>query len=214
MASFRGTTAEQDPRFGGDKKLLLTMTKAGRFSAVLDQKVPDMRKVNLDVIRQWVEHKISTILGVEDDVIVELCMSWLELAQSGAASRSAVDPKSLQLQLTGFLEKATKNFVEELWRLLLDAQNNPGGIPTVFLEAKKEKLREPGQQEQREHTARRRSRWGPPHKDESLDEELGGGWGRSRSSSRHGKQSRRTERREDNNNGREERRSRSRSRTK
>jgi hypothetical protein len=51
-----------------------------------------------------------------------------------------VDPKRMQMALTGFLEKKTGEFVEELWNLLVDAQSNPYGIPAVFLERKKEEM--------------------------------------------------------------------------
>jgi len=42
--------------------------------------------------------------------------------------------------LTGFLEKQTPYFVEELWTLLVDAQQQSHGIPTAFIEKKKEEL--------------------------------------------------------------------------
>lgn len=51
-----------------------------------------------------------------------------------------LDPKKLQLQLTGFLEKSTGMFMEELWGLLVDAQNSLGGIPSAFLQDKKEEM--------------------------------------------------------------------------
>lgn len=51
-----------------------------------------------------------------------------------------LDPKKLQLQLTGFLEKSTGTFMEELWGLLVDAQNSLGGIPSAFLQDKKQEM--------------------------------------------------------------------------
>lgn len=51
-----------------------------------------------------------------------------------------MDPKKLQLQLTGFLEKSTGTFMEELWGLLVDAQNSLGGIPSAFLQDKKQEM--------------------------------------------------------------------------
>lgn len=51
-----------------------------------------------------------------------------------------MDPKKLQLQLTGFLEKSTSTFMEELWGLLVDAQNSLGGIPSAFLQDKKQEM--------------------------------------------------------------------------
>lgn len=51
-----------------------------------------------------------------------------------------LDPKKLQLQLTGFLEKSTGMFMEELWGLLVDAQSSLGGIPSAFLQDKKQEM--------------------------------------------------------------------------
>lgn len=50
------------------------------------------------------------------------------------------DIKSLQIQLTGFLESQTPEFCKELWALLLSAQASPQGIPRELLEAKKMEL--------------------------------------------------------------------------
>lgn len=50
------------------------------------------------------------------------------------------DIKSLQIQLTGFLEKDTAAFCKELWKLLLSAQASPQGVPKELLEAKKQEL--------------------------------------------------------------------------
>jgi hypothetical protein len=48
----------------------------------------------------------------------------------------------VQLELTGFLAKDTGTFMEELWTLLLDAQQQPSGIPQVFIESKKKEILE------------------------------------------------------------------------
>lgn len=50
------------------------------------------------------------------------------------------DIKTLQIQLTGFLEKETAGFCKELWTLCLSAQANPQGVPKELLEAKKLEL--------------------------------------------------------------------------
>jgi hypothetical protein len=50
------------------------------------------------------------------------------------------DIKSLQIQLTGFLDKDTGPFCKELWKLLLSAQGSPQGVPKELLEAKKLEL--------------------------------------------------------------------------
>ena len=51
-----------------------------------------------------------------------------------------MEPKKVQLDITGFLEDKSKAFMEELWGLLVDAQNQPSGIPSIFIEKKKEEL--------------------------------------------------------------------------
>lgn len=50
------------------------------------------------------------------------------------------DIKSLQIQLTGFLDKDTSKFCQKLWSLCLSGQENPQGVPKELLEAKKLEL--------------------------------------------------------------------------
>jgi serine/arginine repetitive matrix protein 1 len=45
----------------------------------------------------------------------------------------------MQINLTGFLEDKTPQFMLELWNLLLEAQKEPSGIPKQLIE---EKLKE------------------------------------------------------------------------
>lgn len=52
------------------------------------------------------------------------------------------DGRSMQMNLTGFLNaKNARTFAQELWELLLSAQENIGGIPAIFLEQKKEEIK-------------------------------------------------------------------------
>jgi hypothetical protein len=51
-----------------------------------------------------------------------------------------LNPKQLQIDITGFLEKQAPVFIEELWTLLVEAQKNKHGIPQAFLEQKKKQL--------------------------------------------------------------------------
>ncbi|EQB59015.1 PWI domain-containing protein [Colletotrichum gloeosporioides Cg-14] len=133
---------------GIDAKLL----KSTKFPPEFNQKV-DMQKVNLQVMKKsdllpataarsiansspfhrWIASKISDILGSEDDVVIELCFNLIE------GSRFP-DIKSLQIQLTGFLDKDTAPFCKELWKLCLSAQTSPQGVPKELLEAKKLEL--------------------------------------------------------------------------
>lgn len=52
------------------------------------------------------------------------------------------DAKDMQINLTGFLNaKNARIFQVELWDLLCSAQENDAGIPTQFLEQKKEEIK-------------------------------------------------------------------------
>ncbi|GAD99471.1 hypothetical protein AN2929.2 [Paecilomyces variotii No. 5] len=113
-----------------DAKLL----RQTKFPPEFSKKV-DMTKVNIEVMKKWIAGKIIEILGNEDDVVIELCFNLLE------GSRFP-DIKSLQIQLTGFLDKDTPKFCKDLWNLCLSAQENPQGVPKELLEAKKLELRQ------------------------------------------------------------------------
>lgn len=53
------------------------------------------------------------------------------------------DSKMMQINLTGFLNgKNAREFMGELWPLLLSAQENIAGIPSAFLEQKKEEIKQ------------------------------------------------------------------------
>ena len=95
-----------------------------------------MSKVNLDTIKPWITTRVNQLLGIDDDVVVEFVFGLLENAQFP-------DPKDMQMNLTGFLNgKNARIFMQELWDLLSSAQENIGGIPTIFLEQKKEEIRQ------------------------------------------------------------------------
>ncbi|TEB34358.1 PWI domain-containing protein [Coprinellus micaceus] len=129
---FKGTSADQDRRFS-DKELKLI--KSMKFPAEFDKKV-DTRKVNLNVIRPWAAKKIVELVGFEDEVVIEYAMGLLE-----DESNPNPDPRKMQINLTGFLTKHTAPFMIELWKLLLEAQEEVSGVPRTFVEQKKEELR-------------------------------------------------------------------------
>ena len=47
----------------------------------------------------------------------------------------------MQINLTGFLTSKTAEFMIGLWKLLLEAQASPSGIPQTFVEEQKEEMR-------------------------------------------------------------------------
>ncbi|OBZ67857.1 hypothetical protein A0H81_12256 [Grifola frondosa] len=130
---FKGTSADQDRRFS-DKELKLL--KSMKFPPEFDKKV-DMRKVNLSVIRPWVVNKVIELVGFEDEVVIEYAMTLLEDNQ-----QPTLDPRKMQINLTGFLTKNAPVFMTALWNLLLEAQESPAGVPRTFVEQKKEEMRQ------------------------------------------------------------------------
>ena len=66
------------------------------------------------------------------------------------------DPKQMQIYLMGFLEKHTTTFMRDLWTLLISAQENELGIPVVFLERKKEEIRQKKMEQASERSPRAR----------------------------------------------------------
>ncbi|OQS05623.1 hypothetical protein THRCLA_02277, partial [Thraustotheca clavata] len=129
---FRGTSLDQDSRFFNHHKKLLAKMK---FPASFGQKV-NIAKVNKDVIHQWVTEKIQEVLGFEDDIVISMACNLLEPPNP----LEPLDPKEMQVALTGFLEGDAAAFMKELWELLLSAQENPTGIPQIFLERKKKEM--------------------------------------------------------------------------
>ncbi|KAI0821913.1 PWI domain-containing protein, partial [Trametes gibbosa] len=136
---FKGTSADQDRRFS-DKELKLL--KSMKFPPEFDKKASrntrvDMRKVNLSVIRPWIVKKVIELVGFEDEVVVEYAMGLLE-----DDAQPTPDPRRMQINLTGFLTKSTPAFMSALWKLLLEAQESPAGVPRTFVEEKKEEMRQ------------------------------------------------------------------------
>lgn len=114
---YRGASLNQDGRFGDkDKKLIAAREWPSEF-----YKRVDMKKVNLIVMKPWIKLRITELLGIEDEVVVNLVNSELE-------EKEKVCPKSMTILLTGFLEKNSGKFMKELWKLLLEAQEQPTGI--------------------------------------------------------------------------------------
>lgn len=88
-------------------------------------------------MNKWITERVTELLGFEDEIVVSLAINLLE----PKGRQEKLDPKELQMALTGFLGADSEKYMEELWTLLVSAQNNATGIPTEFLEKKKEELR-------------------------------------------------------------------------
>lgn len=131
---YKGTSKDQTPFFKDKDSQLIAQRK---WPAIFDQEV-DMSRVNVEVMKAWINHKITELLGFEDDIVISYCLSQLVPEEALAADvderRNYLCPKKLAISLTGFVGKQATHFVRELWKLLLSAQNTTTGIPPEFLE--------------------------------------------------------------------------------
>lgn len=138
MPTIKGTASVSDDH------AMAKQLKQTKFPKIFSKKVA-IDKVNIPVMSQWIEKRISEILGFEDEIVASMAINLFLEPQDG------MDPRRAQLNLTGFLgEEQSALFCDSLWNLLLDAQDQPAGIPTVILEEKKAKMQlEKAEQEAR-----------------------------------------------------------------
>ena len=111
---YRGTTIEQDGRFKNKEKKLLDNIKIPELETNID-----INKIEMKVIKDWIDRKIKLILGFEDEFCVNYTITMLE---------ERTEPKKIFYHLVGFLNNETPNFMKELWKLLNSAQNSKNGI--------------------------------------------------------------------------------------
>lgn len=83
------------------------------------------KKVDLGVIKPWIYERVNEILGFDDEIVANLTANYL---QKHAEDPVPIDPKRMQIHISGFMEKDTPKFMKELWNLLLEAQNSENGI--------------------------------------------------------------------------------------
>ena len=93
---YRGTTIEQDGRFRNKEKKLMENIN---FPKELDSLI-DPSRIDMKVIKEWIEKKIKSILGFDDEFCVNYTVSLLE---------EKIDPKKLHLQLIGI--KGLRNII-------------------------------------------------------------------------------------------------------
>jgi len=122
-----------------------------KFGDCLNKRV-DMSKVKLDVLRPWISKKITDILHIEDDVVVEFVYNQLEEEKYPC-------PKKMQINMTGFLNgRNARQFMGELWALLLSAQESDSGIPAEFIQQKKDEILKREEEQRQRDRSRSRSR--------------------------------------------------------
>merc|ERR1719379_840810 len=90
----------------------------------------------MDVLKPWITRRITELLGFEDDIVIDYCISQLTEPQE-----NGLDPKLLQVNMTGFMERKAAAFCSELWKNLISANQSPVGVPQEFIDEKKNELK-------------------------------------------------------------------------
>ena len=130
MPSIKGTSSVADPR--ARSKAL----KSTKFPSIFSKPI-NLAKVNKPVLTQWIEQKITSILGFDDEIVSSTAINLFLPSECG----SCPDPRRAQLDLAGFLgDDESASFAKEVWSLLLEAQANSSGIPQTLLDQKKKEL--------------------------------------------------------------------------
>lgn len=105
--------------------------RKGRKRPLAFKKKVDISKVNLKIIKQWLDETMQKQLP-DDDIVVEFVYELLS---------DEPDILAIQEQMNNFLgEEESLKFCEELWKLLLSAQKDPDGIPEQLLQQQKRKV--------------------------------------------------------------------------
>ena len=117
-------------------------------------------QVNIEVMRPWVTKKVTAYLGLEDDIVINMVMAELE-------KEDEPDPRRMQVNLTGFLERNTGAFMGELWSMCISAQANFAidergkavkGMPAQLLKEKEDEIMRINKEIQERASKKRRSR--------------------------------------------------------
>ena len=113
-----------DARFGNKHN---KMKRTLSFSAILDKKVA-IQKIQLDVLRPWVTEKITSLINVEDEIVIQYAMNFME-GKRGHGDACLLCGKDMHINLLPFLETKTSQFMKELWQMLISAERSSDGIP-------------------------------------------------------------------------------------
>ena len=102
---------------------------------------PEILKIKIESFRFWIERRLTEILeGLEDEILWSLVFNYLEDAYKRAKREgSTANPSGglsateILTALTGFLgHQKSRDFVIQLFTLLREAEESPGGIPPEF----------------------------------------------------------------------------------
>lgn len=116
MSVFRQPFGRGQFQLGGKSK-----PKKTKLPAVYDAKV-DPAKVNLPALKAWGMRRLVELMGSEDEIAQALVQDVLDSPKP--------DPLQLEGGLAGLMDDAVRaKFVEDLWKLMVAAQEAPDGTP-------------------------------------------------------------------------------------
>ncbi|ETW51536.1 hypothetical protein C923_00502 [Plasmodium falciparum UGT5.1] len=71
---YKGTSTEQTPYFGDKEKKLIEKIV---WPEIYNKKI-DVNKIKFPLIETWINKRLIEILGFEDDILYEYCISQLK----------------------------------------------------------------------------------------------------------------------------------------
>ena len=73
-AFFRGTNIDKNVKFKDKEKALI---KSWKWPEEFEKHV-DLKKVDLDVIKQWIEKRVNELMGIEEELVVAYAQAYLD----------------------------------------------------------------------------------------------------------------------------------------
>ncbi|ESO05202.1 hypothetical protein HELRODRAFT_137609, partial [Helobdella robusta] len=96
----------------------------------------DLKKVNIEAFKPWINEKIVEYSGTEDDVLVEFVCTQLEIL---LIFNQSPDQKQMQINMGGFLStRNARMFTEDLWSELQMAVLSDNGMSPAVLNLNRE----------------------------------------------------------------------------
>lgn len=76
---YKGTSSEQTPFFVDKEKKLIEKLA---WPEIYNHKI-NINKINFDIVEKWVQKRLIDLLGFEDDILCDYCISQLKDEQDG-----------------------------------------------------------------------------------------------------------------------------------
>ncbi|SCP04277.1 pre-mRNA splicing factor, putative [Plasmodium ovale] len=136
---YKGTSTEQTPYFEDKEKKLIEKIA---WPEIYNYKI-DVGKINFNVVETWVNKRLIEILGFEDEILSEYCISQLKHAKEKKddEENNYLNAKKLKINLTGFIgNKKSEVFVKELLELLILNEKDEERIAKSLVESKKSEI--------------------------------------------------------------------------